>query len=99
MTVQVTASQSGLRIIEGRPDLWERKRLVTANGIAKIRPNMPFVVKVANFSGEEATLQRNERIASALPVPIPAGLEGSPDSLIAADTEVRAHGPRDPQIR
>ena len=32
----------------------------------------PFLVKVANFSDQIATLQRNERVASSHPVPIPA---------------------------
>ena len=79
--VSVTSQTKGLRIIEGRQDLWQRKKVITASGIARVKTNVPFDVQVANFSKKPVRLQRGERIGSSLPVPIP----GQEDEVCAAE--------------
>ena len=60
-----------MRIIEGRNDLWERKKIITANGVAEVVANEPFLVQVANFSDQPVYIQKNMKIGTAVPVPIP----------------------------
>lgn len=45
--VPVTRSHSSLRIIEIREELFQKKRLVLANGIARVKPSVLFCVKIA----------------------------------------------------
>ena len=78
--VEVTTQTSGLRIVEGRNDLWERKKIVTANGVADVIANRPFLVQIANFSSSPVILRKNERVGKASRVPIP----GSPEEALSA---------------
>ena len=83
--VKVSSHTSGLRIVEGRQAMWEKKRVVAASGIARIEPERMFEIQVANFSSEPVTLRKGERIATSLPVPIPA----SQDEVAAIEPDER----------
>ena len=69
--VEVTSNTQGLRIIEGRADLWEKKKIATLSGMAEVTPDKKFLFQVANFSTSVVTLQKGERLGTLLPVPIP----------------------------
>lgn len=69
MFVQVQGTMRGTKIVSSRPALFDRHRCVVANGIADIRPNVPFHVKVANMSEHPVTIRKGMCIASTTPAP------------------------------
>lgn len=69
LAVQVFSGTSGVRVLSPLPDLYSRKQICMANGLADIKPFSPFHVLVANFSSKSVTLSKNEVLALALPAP------------------------------
>ena len=67
--MKASAPMRGSFLLETRPELYDRKQLAMSNGIVDIQPNVPFTVRVANFSQLPAELQRNERLGVALTLP------------------------------
>lgn len=65
--VRATCMHKGLRLLQARNDLYVKKGLVLANGVAEVQPFVPFVVRVANFSNKPQSLKKNERLGVALP--------------------------------
>lgn len=70
--VDVTSHHNGMSLIEGGQDLWEKKGIMVAAGVADVNANRMFKVRVANFTTQPVELQKRERIGSSLPVPVPA---------------------------
>eukprot|EP00171_Calliarthron_tuberculosum_P003874 IDg3874t1 len=52
------------------PEIYDKRRIAIANGIADIRPETPILVRVANFSASEITLPKNMRLGYAVPAPL-----------------------------
>ena len=69
---RVTCNHQGLRLVEMRQELWDKKRVAVASGVSKVKPNVPFLVQIANFSNKAVRLFANERVGISHPVPIPA---------------------------
>ena len=67
MNINVTSRLQGTHILETRPELYSRKQVAIANGVATIRPNIPFTVRIANFASVPTILQKNERVGIAIP--------------------------------
>ena len=59
----------GTRLLETRPQMYDRKKTSVSNGIVNIRPNVPFHVRVGNFGAEPVTLQKGERLGIAIEAP------------------------------
>eukprot|EP00171_Calliarthron_tuberculosum_P023407 IDg23407t1 len=68
--VPVIATQKGLRLVEARPEVFAKYHISMANGLADIRPDVPFFVKVANFSDKTVTLPKGMRIGQAIKAPM-----------------------------
>lgn len=68
--VRVSTPCRGLRFLETRPDIYDRKRVAMSNGLAGVRPNVPFDVKVANFSHRPQTLRPHEQLGQAWDAPV-----------------------------
>ena len=64
--VKVTTERHGLTIIEPNPS---RVELVSANGVAEVRPHRPFHILVANFSKSPRGIPKGQCVASAGPHP------------------------------
>ena len=59
--IPVTVEQRSLRLVKGREESWEKKRLIVANGVAKVQLTERFWIQVANLKELTVKLQRNER--------------------------------------
>ncbi len=68
--VLVQCHLSGLRIIEGHSELWEKKCLIAANGDVYVKPYAIFSIKIGNFN-KYAALQRNELVGRAIKAHVP----------------------------
>ena len=71
----------GTVLLVRKPELYDRYRLSIANTIATVRPNVPFVIKIANLSGSPRTLSKNQvlGVAEQAPTTIMAiNFEGDP---------------------
>lgn len=77
---RVQTQIAGLQIIEARSQLYERKGITAAHGVARVEAHKPFLIQVANFNGRPVALQRRERIAYDLRVPIKLN-EDEPKSI------------------
>ena len=71
--IPVKCHLSGLRIIEGRSELWEKKHLVRANSVADIKHYAAFLIKIGNFTNNAVALQKNERVGRAIKAHVPSG--------------------------
>eukprot|EP00171_Calliarthron_tuberculosum_P020458 IDg20458t1 len=68
--VLVIATQKGLRLVEARPHVFLRHKISMTNSLADIRPDVPFFVKVANFSDKAVILPKGMRHGEAIKAPM-----------------------------
>lgn len=68
--IPVTCSQAGLRLLEPMNDLYTKRRISIANGLAEVKPGVPIFVRIANFSDSTVTLPKNMRIGYTVPAPL-----------------------------
>ena len=87
--LRVTCNHQGLRLVEMRQELWDKKRVAVASGVSKVKPNVPFLVQIANFSNKAVRLFANERVGISHPVPIPASEK---EIAAAVDEESESDG-------
>lgn len=70
--MDIVAHHHGLRLIEESQKLCDKKRIMVAAGVAKVRSNIAFPVLVATILHMPVSLQAREIIGSLLAVPVPA---------------------------
>ena len=64
----VVLSNTGKRgpvLLEASDDIYRRKKVALANGVAQVKPDVAFPVRVANMSSKEAILQKHEKFGTA----------------------------------
>ena len=86
--IPATVGQRGLRLVEGREELWEKKRLIIANGVARVQPTEWFWIQVANLNEHTVKLLRRERLATAMACPVsvaPSEINLIPESVHQAE--------------
>ena len=91
--VPVTCNHQGLRIIESLQKIWDKKKVIVASGVARVRPLCPFEVKIANFSRHRITLYANKNVGTSHSVPIPATEE---EVAAAIEEQLQLEGQFDP---
>jgi len=67
--VTVKLPKSGLFLLEHSDQLYERRGVSMANGIAEAQANTTFQVRVANFTGSSVLLKRGQVVGTAVPAP------------------------------
>eukprot|EP00171_Calliarthron_tuberculosum_P021901 IDg21901t1 len=68
--VLVSCALGGTRMLESFPNLYGNKMVAIANGVAQVRPHVPFVVRVANLSNATVTIPKNQKLGTAIEAPI-----------------------------
>lgn len=68
--VLVSCDVGGTRLLEPMLDLYGKSMVTMANGVADVRPRVPFVVRVANLSDAEVVIAKNQRLGTAVASPV-----------------------------
>ena len=84
--VEVTTALNGTLLLVPRPELYDKYRLVMANGLVCTKPNVPFIIRVANMSDSPRTLTKNQVLGVAEPAPATVLDITFPDSTIIKST-------------
>ena len=63
--VEATTPFNGTAVLVPRPELYDKYRLVMANGLVHTKPNVPFIIRVANMSDTPRTLSKNQVLGLA----------------------------------
>ena len=62
-------------LLEASDDIYRRKKVTLANGVAQVKRNVAFPVRVSNMSSKEVTLQKHEKIGTAVPLSTSANVD------------------------
>jgi len=67
--VSVQMDARGDMVMESWPRLYEHHQVTLSNGVVSVRPNVPFVVRVANFGTAPVKLTKNQIVGFGIAVP------------------------------
>jgi len=69
MYIPVQGPMRGTKIVSSRPCLFDKYRCVVANGLANIKPNVPFYVQVANMGDRPTTIRKGMCVGTTTAAP------------------------------
>ena len=62
-------------LLEPSDEIYRRKKVALANGVAQVKPYVAFPVRVANMSSKEVILQKHEKIGAAVSLSTAANVD------------------------
>ena len=83
--VLVTVPVTGTVLLVPKPELYDKYHLSIANGIAEVKANVPFVIRIANLSKVSRTLVKNQVLGS---------VEQSPTTVLAINFALDENSPQ-----
>ena len=73
--VLLNTGKRGPVLLEASDERYRRKKVALVNGVAQVKPDVAFPVRVANMSSKEVILQKHEKIGTAVPLSTAANVD------------------------
>ena len=71
----LNTGKRGPVLLEASDERYRRKKVALVNGVAQVKPDVAFPVRVANMSSKEVILQKHEKIGTAVPLSTAANVD------------------------
>ena len=71
----VNTGKRGPVLLEAADEIYRRKKVTLANGVAQVKRSLAFPVRVANLLSKEVVLQNHEKIGTAVPLSMAANVD------------------------